>query len=86
MHSILLKIYLGLKTFRATSNEILLDKEININYKNKMINLFESNFLKWYKKEDLVHLKLITKSLLFTLIPLHNNEKCLKYYNLIFNI
>ena len=67
-------------------DEILLDKEININYKNKMINLFESNFLKWYKKEDLTNLKLITKSLLFTLIPLHNNDKCLKYYNLIFNI
>ena len=28
-------------------DEILLDKEININYKNKMINLFESNFLKY---------------------------------------
>ena len=66
-------------------DEILLDKEININYKNKMINLFESNFLKWYKKEDLVHLKLITKSLLFTLIPLHNNDKCIDYYNLIFS-
>ena len=35
-----------------------------------------------YSEEDMKNLKLITKSLLFTLIPLHNNEKCIKYYNL----
>ena len=31
-------------------------------------------------------MKIITGSLLFSLIPLHNNEKCLYYYNLIFEI
>jgi len=32
-----------------------------------------------------MNLKIITKSLIFTLIPLHNNEKCIKYYNLLFS-
>ena len=48
-----------------------------------MIKVFEDYFLKTYSQEDLQNLKLITKSLLFSLIPLHNNEKCQKYYDLI---
>ena len=38
-----------------------------------------------YSNNDFNNLKIITKSLLFTLIPLHNNEKCKKYYNLIYS-
>ena len=44
---------------------------------------FEETFINWFSKNDLYNLKMITNSLLFTLIPLHNNDKCLKYYNLI---
>jgi UDP-N-acetylglucosamine 2-epimerase len=64
-------------------DEILLDKEIKFEYKKAMISKFEELFINWYSKEDLENLKIITNSLLFTLIPLHNNEKCIKYYNLI---
>ena len=64
-------------------DEILLDKEINLQYKTSMINYFEEIFINWFSKNDLDNLKIITNSLLFTLIPLHNNDKCLKYYNLI---
>jgi hypothetical protein len=64
-------------------DEILLDKEINLQYKTNMINHFEEIFINWFSKNDLYNLKMITNSLLFTLIPLHNNDKCLKYYNLI---
>ena len=64
-------------------DEILQNKIINKNYKNQMINKFRSYFIELFSEEDFNNLKLITNSLLFTLIPLHNNEKCLKYYNLI---
>ena len=47
-----------------------------------MINVFENYFIKLYSKSDLVNLKMITKSLLFSLIPLHNKNN-LNYYNLI---
>jgi capsule biosynthesis phosphatase len=64
-------------------DEILLNKEVNKEYKLSMINKFEETFLQWFSKEDFINLKLITNSLLFTLIPLHDNEKCIKFYNLI---
>ena len=64
-------------------DEILLDKQINKEYKNKMITKFEKIFLEWYNEEDLNNLKMITTSLLFTLIPLHDNKKCIEYYKLI---
>ena len=66
-------------------DEILLDKEVSTEYKNKMLEDFESIFLKWYTKRDFKNLKNITNSLLFTLLPLHDNNKCDKYYNLINN-
>jgi hypothetical protein len=64
-------------------DEILMDKEINKKYKSQMINHFKKIFLESYTEEDLANVKFITKSLLFTLIPLHNNDKCIQYYNLI---
>jgi len=64
-------------------DEILLDKEISKEYKKYMINKFEEIYLSWYSNEDLNNMKMITNSLLFTLIPLHDNEKCIKYYELI---
>ena len=67
-------------------DKILQDKELNKNYEEKMINVFKNYFLKNYTNDDFKNLVLITKSLLFSLIPLHNNEKCFQYYNLINNI
>ncbi len=64
-------------------DEILLDKHISENYKNGLINHFLERFKNEFGLEYLFYLKTITASLLFTLIPLHNNEKCGKYYGLI---
>ena len=64
-------------------DKILQDKEVSKEYEKKMINIFEDFFINNYSKEDLDNLKYVTKSLLFTLIPLHDNEKCISYYNLI---
>lgn len=64
-------------------DEILMKKEIDKEYKSEMIEIFENFFTEWFSNEDLKNLKLITNSLLFSLIPLHNNDKCEKYYNLI---
>ena len=38
-----------------------------------------------FSEKDFENLKIITTSLIFTLIPLHNNEKCIKYYKLLFS-
>jgi hypothetical protein len=46
-----------------------------------MIKIFKDYFFNNYSKNDFINLKIITKSLLFTLIPLHNNDKCFDYYN-----
>lgn len=64
-------------------DEILLDKEIKIDYKKNMINKFEEIFIDWFSEDDFENLKIITNSLLFTLIPLHDNDKCMKYYSLL---
>lgn len=55
-------------------------------YEKKMRECFEMYFLQCYTMADLENLKVLTKSLLFTLIPLHNNAKCLEYFNLIATI
>jgi len=68
-------------------DEILENKYISNEYKleiksyflNKFSNIFEGPDYKYY-------LNIITASLLFTLIPLHNNDKCIKYYKLIDNL
>lgn len=64
-------------------DEILDNIDLDLTYKNNMINFFKNEFINSYSTEDFENLKLITKSLLFSLIPLHNNKKCFKYYELI---
>ena len=66
-------------------DEILGGVYVNKNYKKELIQFFENKFLENNSKEDLENVKLITKSLLFTLIPLHNDDKCSKYYDLVLN-
>jgi hypothetical protein len=75
------KIYQSLVGY----DNILLDQQINNNYQEQLINTFKNKFIELYSLEDFNNLKLITQSLLFTLIPLHNNNKCLKYYQLIYS-
>jgi len=66
-------------------DNILMSKSISIEYQNKLINFFKEFFINNYSENDFINLKIITKSLLFTLIPLHNNDKCFNYYELIFS-
>lgn len=66
-------------------DEILLSKPINKTYKTHIISIFKRYFLAIASNEDFNHLKTITKSLIFSLIPLHHNEKCVDYYNLLFS-
>jgi len=66
-------------------DEVLMSKKINKNYKNNMISIFKLYFLNKFSLDDFENVKLITKSLLFTLIPLHDNKKCTEYYKLIFS-
>lgn len=64
-------------------DEILLDHILSIDYKSEMITTF-NNFIKTKFGDDILYqIKMIAYSLLFTLIPLHHNDKCIKYYNLI---
>ena len=64
-------------------DEILENKFINLDYKNQLIDFFKDKFINKYSEKDFENLKLITNSLLFTLIPLHDNQKCVDYYKLI---
>ena len=66
------KIYQSLVGY----DEILLDTEIKQSYKTKMISHFESHFL----KDEINVIRKITKSLLVSLIPLHNEPKKFKKY------
>ena len=53
-------------------DKVLNEKELDFYYEREMINYFKKQFLSHYSKKDFKNLQLITKSLLFTLIPLHN--------------
>ena len=66
-------------------DEILLSKFIDTEYKDNIINVFRTYFIDNFSEKDFENLKIITKSLIFSLIPLHNNKKCIEYYKLLFS-
>lgn len=63
-------------------DEILENTKINNIYKTKMLDHFKKQFLT-ITNNNFEDLQIITASLLFTLIPLHDNEKCTEYFELI---
>lgn len=65
---------------------ILNDKAISICYTNEHIKYFESYFESKFGSHRLEYLKYLTAGLLFSLIPLHDNNKCMDYYELIYSI
>lgn len=73
------KIYQSLTGY----DEILLDKTLSIDYKTEMMKIFCDFVCRKFGNDALMKIKMISNSLLFTLIPLHNNDKCIKYYDLI---
>ena len=70
-------------------DEILDNVEINFEYRQNSINVFSKYINKLYDNNSkyLENIKLITVSLLFSLIPLHdknnNNQNCIKFYDLL---
>jgi len=67
-------------------DEILLGKRTYNAYKHDLIDYFHNYIKDNFGIDTFEKIKMITKSLLFTLIPLHNNDKCEHYYNLISNV
>ncbi len=63
-------------------DEILEGRKVNTTYKMTLIHKFDDFIIKHYGKEYLEYIQMITASLLFTLIPLHDNEKCISYFHL----
>jgi capsule biosynthesis phosphatase len=67
-------------------DEILEGKFLSLDYKNNLIKIFENFIVTKFGENTLFNIKFITASLLYSLIPLHNNDKCLKYYSLCTNL
>lgn len=67
-------------------DEILNNCSVSLSYKTTLIEYFKKRFLEKFEKQYWDILQYITASLLFTLIPLHNNNKCHDYYDIIFKI
>lgn len=64
---------------------VLYDKIVD----NKLLEQYKKIFYEYidynYGQNYLKHIRNITKSLIISLIPIHNNDKCKKYYELINN-
>jgi capsule biosynthesis phosphatase len=73
------KIYQSLLGY----DEILLDRNVATTNKETLINLFQKYILEKFGKDAMYKIEMIAYSLLFTLLPLHNNDKCKKYMELI---
>jgi len=67
-------------------DSILLNKELNSEYLKMMKEYFEEYFIDIFGLEDFENLRLITKSHLFSLIPLHDSDKCINFYDLIYKV
>lgn len=64
-------------------DEILKNKKVSDEYRNKMINIFNEFVETNYDKTSLDKIKDIVNLLIFTLIPLNDDDKKFKFYNLI---
>lgn len=72
------KIYQSLCRYDFILHGVTVDKK----YINELKECFEDYIVSLYGRNTLYYIKVITASLLFTLIPLHNNSKCEQYYEL----
>lgn len=63
-------------------DEILLGKTVDNQLKSEGVKIFEEYIINKFGENRMKDIKMITKSLLFSLIPLHNNQKCFEYFNL----
>jgi hypothetical protein len=59
-----------------------MEKTVRYEYKQALLAVFEGEIIRMFSAETLGDVKLIAKSLLFSMLPLHNNDKCAAYYQL----
>ena len=64
-------------------DEVMQNCKVDLTYKNMLIEIFFEHISKLYGGDKVENIKIITNSLLFTLLPLHDNNKCKDYYKLI---
>ncbi|ARF08739.1 nucleotidyl transferase [Catovirus CTV1] len=73
------KIYQSISGY----DEILLNKIVSQSYKKSIIKVFENFVVSNFGEQILYKIKMIKNAHLFTLLPLHKNDKCSHYYELI---
>jgi hypothetical protein len=64
-------------------DEVMQNKSVSNEYRESLIDCLFAFIKKEYGEDRVEHIKVIANSLLFTLIPLHDNDKCNGYFNLI---
>ncbi len=64
-------------------DEVMQSKSVSDEFRETFVSCLFDHVKKEHGGECVEHIKTITNSLLFTLIPLHDNEKCKGYLNLI---
>lgn len=65
-------------------DEVMKGVQLNQQYKRTFVDFFENYIIQKFGNSRLKLIKLITKSLIFTLLPLHEDMlKCMGYYKLI---
>jgi len=74
-----IKIYQSLIGY----DEILLNEIVSNKYRTCLLKCFNHFIINEYGANYLHNIKMITNSLLFSLIPIHNDGKIYDYYNLI---
>jgi aminoglycoside phosphotransferase len=64
-------------------DHILTNKEPDLDYINTNKGIFSRYIINKFGEDRLKEILQISKSLILSLIPIHDNEKCIEYYNLI---
>jgi capsule biosynthesis phosphatase len=64
-------------------DEVMQNKAISDTYRKELIDTFIMFIVNNFNENTMKNIVIITNSLLFTLLPLHNNNKCKDYFNLI---
>lgn len=68
-------------------DEILLQKKVTPKYRDSLMRVFEAHIHEHFDRKTLQKIKMITKALLFALLPLHEQDgRISKYYTLAQNI
>ena len=62
---------------------ILMDKEMSVNHIEENKRIFKKFIIDKFGEERFEDIKMITKSLIISLIPIHDNIKCYDYFKLI---